>query len=284
MGYALGMCTNYSGSTGDVGPKLEKIAAAGFTHVLWGDHAWHDYLYTDPEIEYAARCLERTGLKVNDLHCPTGKDQRWGSGVEHERLAGVESLKNRIRMASRLGCDVIVCHTPTEPEDAAERTAYWDRQRRTLEALRELAGRSGVRLAMENTLPGNFDTLERFLEIGGAELVGVCYDSGHGNAKVDWPGNGLERFERIKSRVIDLHLHDNDGTGDLHWMLFRGTTDWARLATLAVGSGYRKTVVPLEVVLEQSGLSDETAFLRQAAEVARRLAGLFDAAAQGKAR
>ena len=283
MIYTLGMCTNYLGSTGDVAAKLGRIAAAGFTHVLWGEHAWHDYMYTDAEIEYAAKCLERAGLRVSDLHAPIGKDQCWGSAVEHQRLAGIEAVKNRLRMAAAIGCDVVVLHTPEEPA-AAERTVYWDRQKRTLDALRETSAACRVRLALENVMPGNFDTLDGFLALGGPEFLGICYDSGHGNAAAGPRGWALERLERIKDRLVDMHLHDNDGVGDLHALPFGGTSDWQRLATIVATSGYLRRVVPLEVSMERAGFADEAAFLARAALMAGRLAAMFEAAADGAGR
>jgi len=278
MTIEIAITSNYAESTGDPQPHLERIAEAGFSHVLWAHHAWSDYIYTEPEIEHLARCLEATGLALNDLHCPTGKEQKWGSPVEHERLAGIELVKNRIAMAARLGCDVVVCHIPTEPDDPAEQRVFWDRQRRTMDALQPLATELGVRLALENTLPGNFDTLEKFLAMYGPEFLGLCYDSGHGNARVDWPGDGLQRATRIKDRIIDLHLHDNDGTGDHHRMLFSGTVDWAAVAGLIPGSGYTKGVVPIEVGMEQTGFQDEAEFLRQVYQTGLRFAELMAAA------
>ena len=64
MTQQLAITSNYAASTGDPQPYLERIAEAGFTHVLWAHHAWSDYIYTDPEIEHIARCLEATGLAL----------------------------------------------------------------------------------------------------------------------------------------------------------------------------------------------------------------------------
>jgi len=273
----LAITSNYARSDGDPEPYLARIAEGGFTHVLWGHHAWSDFIYTAPEIRHVEGCLKRTGLKMQDLHCPTGKDKAWGSPVEYQRLAGVEMVTNRIEMAGRLGCDVVVMHIPMEPDDPAEQAAYWDRQRRTMDALFPVARRCGVRMALENTLPGNFDTLERFFQIGGPEVLGLCYDAGHGNARVDWPGNGLERLEGVKDRVIDLHLHDNDGTGDLHWLPFTGTVDWRRLAAIIPTTSYRKNVVPIEAGIKDEQ-EDQAQFLSQVAECGRRFAAMLEEA------
>lgn len=277
MSVELAVTSNYARSDGDPEPYLARIAEAGFTHVLWGHRAWSDFLYTDPEIRHIKGCLKRTGLKMQDLHCPTGKDKAWGSPVEYQRLAGVEMVTNRLEMAARLSCDVVVMHIPTEPDDPAGRSAYWDRQRRTMDALCPAAARCGVRMALENTLPGNFDTLEKFFAMCDPGAMGLCYDAGHGNAKVDWPGNGLERLERIKDRLIDLHLHDNDGTGDLHWLPFAGTVDWQRLAEIIPRTTYRKNVIPIEAGIKYEQ-ENQMQFLKRVADCGRRFAAMLEAA------
>ena len=100
----------------------------------------------------------------------------------------------------------------------------------------------------------------------GGDYVGLCYDSGHGNLA----GDGLDQLERFKDRLITVHLHDNDGTGDQHRLPFTGMVDWPRLARLMAQSSYRKGVT-LEVGMRNTGLSEPRAFLARAMETARAL-------------
>jgi sugar phosphate isomerase/epimerase len=279
MKSTLAIASHYAQLNGDPEPYLERIAAAGFTHLLWGHHAWHDFVYVEPEIRHIYRCLQNTGLRVNDLHSSCGKEKNWGSAIEYQRLAGVEIIKNRIEAAACWGCDVVVLHVPREPLASADVVDYWDRQRRTMDALGPWAVRHKVRLALENAQPGNFDTIERFLADYGPEFLGFCYDCGHGNVAIGWPGNGLERMDRIKHRLIDLHLHDNDGKGDHHALPFTGTVDWARLAKLIAASAYGKNVIPLEVGLSDPTPQRETQFLHDALQAGRRLAAMVETAA-----
>ena len=57
-------------------------------------------------------------------------------------------------------------------------------------------------------------------------------------------------------RLMALHLHDNDGRGDLHQPPFMGTVDWPRLAEILRQSSY-----PREISFEIS--IRNTAFFRQ---------------------
>ena len=280
MSFHIAMTSNYARSDGDPEPSLARIAEAGFTHVLWAHHAWSDFLYTEPEARHVERCLKRHGLKLNDLHCPTGKDKAWGSPVEYQRQAGVEMIKNRIELAARLGSSVVVMHIPMEPRDPAARRDYWRRQRRTMDALAPWALRHKVRMALENTQPHNFNTLEKFFAMCGPEVMGLCYDCGHGNIQSHGRCDALARLEGLRGRVIDLHLHDNDAKDDVHWLPFTGTVDWKRLARIIPTTSYGKDVIPIETGLHVKDPSpaQEMRFLKKVAGLARRFGEMVEKA------
>jgi sugar phosphate isomerase/epimerase len=63
-------------------------------------------------------------------------------------------------------------------------------------------------LAFENMIHGNFPLIERLLREYSPDHIGLCYDSGHGNMNPD----GLQMLERLKDRLISVHLHDNGKT------------------------------------------------------------------------
>ncbi|MBN1515079.1 sugar phosphate isomerase/epimerase, partial [Candidatus Sumerlaeota bacterium] len=94
----------------------------------------------------------------------------------------------------------------------------------------------------------------------GPELLGLCYDAGHGNIG---EGRGLTHLEKVKHRLLSIHLHDNDGNGDQHNFVFSGTVEWTRLARIIAESSYTKCV-SMEVSIRNSGISDEQAFLERA--------------------
>jgi len=273
MAEPVAMTTDYVESTGDPEPYLRAIADAGFGSVHWC-HQWcTDFLYGEAEIAEIARVLDEYGLAVNDLHGSAGKEKVWSSAVEYQRAAGVELVRNRIDMARRLDCDVVIMHYPAEPDDEgdAARQPYWDRFRRTMDELRPFAAERGVRIAVEN---GYFDTIEKMLSLYGPDYLGLCYDSGHGNCIPD----GLDRLAAVKDRLISLHLDDNDGSGDQHMPIFGATVDWERLAAVIAASGYSRPVMTMEVVTREAGIEDEGEFLRHCLEGGRRFAAMVEAA------
>ena len=88
-------------------------------------------------------------------------------------------------------------------------------------------------------------------------------------------GAGLDHLDAFHDRLISVHLHDNDGTGDQHNLLFSGTEDWPRLARLLAHSAYTKCV-SIEVMMRNSGIDEERAFLAKAFETGTRFASMVD--------
>lgn len=261
------IATDYRQDTGSPYPHLRAIAEAGFTHLHWCHHWNTDFLYARCEISQIADWLAELGLQVTDLHASAGNEKGWVSAQEYERLAGVELVANRLEMCARIGCDVAVLHIPLEPEDEPARLAYWGRVRRSLDALEPISRATGVRIAFENGgTPESWIPIVTVMSEYSLEFVGLCYDCGHGNLS----GDGLAQLATHAGRLIAIHLHDNDGSGDQHRLPFMGTVDWGRLAGLIAGSSYRKWV-NLEVSQARSGYDDEVAFLREALAIANRL-------------
>ncbi|MBT4820554.1 MAG: sugar phosphate isomerase/epimerase, partial [Lentisphaerae bacterium] len=221
----LAVNTDYARGTGDPEPPLRGIAEAGFTHVHWC-HQWcTDFIYTEPEIRQVELWFAELGLKLVDLHASHGVEKCWADLRDYRRQAGLDLVRNRIEMTQRLEGDVITLHAPSESEDAATRTASRDAIRRSLDELSPHAERCGVRIAFENLMShGNADQLALIFSEYPPDYVGLCYDSGHGNVT----GDGLDLLEKWQHRLIAVHLHDNDGTGDQHQLPYQGSIDWSR--------------------------------------------------------
>jgi sugar phosphate isomerase/epimerase len=265
----LSIATDYAADSGCPEPALRGMARAGFTHVHWC-HQWNsDFLYSNPEIDQIAHWLDEFGLTLIDLHGSAGREKAWGSARDYERLAGIELVVNRMEMVRRLGGDAVVMHLPKEPDAEAEKTAYWDRTQRTLDALRPAAATFEVRIALENLAPANHASISRVLDLYPPDYIGICYDSGHGNMT----GRGLDWLEPHADRLIATHLHDNDGVGDQHKLPGMGTVDWPRLARIIARSSYNKPP-SMEVSQKNSGYENrEEEFLAAARDCGPRIQG-----------
>lgn len=262
----LSISTDYLASTGSPEPYLQRIAEAGFSHVHWC-HQWNtDFLYSESEIARIKDWLNDFDLQLLDLHASHGQEKHWLAAEPYRREAGIELVRNRIAMTAALSGRVIILHASPEPDAETEREAYWSRLMASLDALRDTARELGVRIAIEN---GHFDTIEKILSDYEPGFIGLCYDSGHGNIR----RNELNRLDALKDRLISVHLHDNDGTGDQHNLLFSGTIDWATLAGILAQSGY-EGCASMELSMPSSGIEDEPTFLAKAFETGSRFSAM----------
>ena len=266
------MTTDYATSEGCPEPYLRRISEAGFRHIHWCHHWCTDFLYDDGEIDQIARWLAALDLKLNDLHGSHGREKAWGSPRPYEREAGVALVRNRIEMAHRLHCDVVIVHIPLPRDDEDGLAAYWERWEASLDALEPVARSRGVRIALENSPDDNMDIIAEAFSRYGPDFLGLCYDTGHGAMA----GNGLDRLADHADRLISLHLHDNDGATDQHRVPFTGIVDWDRLAAIVAASSYTKPAITLECVMRNSPITEETDFLATAAEAGSRFAAMVD--------
>lgn len=272
----LSMTSDYVGGVGNPEPALRLLTEHSFTHVHWC-HQWNtDFLYGRAEIAQIQRWFRQYGLQLTDLHASAGVEKQWLSAREYERLAGVELVKNRIAMTAHLGADAIVLHPDAEPGEPQARAMFWERLRRSLDALEPFARARGVRVALENLWFDTFPTIEQIFALYPPDFVGLCYDSGHGQLT----GDGLDWLDRLKGRLVALHLHDNDGTDDQHKPLFTETVDWDRLARLIAASSYQKCV-SMEVSKRESGFADTGEFLAAVFASGSRFARMVDHARGG---
>lgn len=270
----LALATDYREDKGDAIPYLRLLAEAGFSCTHWA-HEWNtDYVYTDEEVSRIGAALQDCGLHLRDLHASLTERANWGSRDETVRQAGVDLTLNRLRMTAALGGQAMVMHLPTEPGPDGIPHYPFDVLHRSLEALAEPAREYRVALALENSAPDNMPAIAALLEQYPPELLGLCYDSGHGHIA----GNGLDRLETMTDRLLVLHLHDNNGQDDLHNLPFSGTGDWGRLARILAAAPYDGPLT-----MEASHLGDDnTAFLRAAWEQGGRLEQMVQEARQSR--
>ncbi|MCS7061053.1 MAG: sugar phosphate isomerase/epimerase family protein [Anaerolineae bacterium] len=264
---ALSLTTDYAADTGNPEPYLRRIAEAGFSHIHWCHHWNTDFIYLPSEIAQIKRWLRTFGLQLLDTHGSDGKEKRWASPFEYERLAGVELVKNRIDFTAALGGDAVVMHIPDQNE-RADNPFVWDQVRRSLDELEPYTRAQAVRIAIENTGDGagNYENVHELLATYAPDFLGVCYDCGHGALH----GRGLDQLEAMKDRLIAVHLHDNDGLSDLHRLPFTGIVDWARLAAIIKCSSYHKCI-SLESNMRHEPARDEQDFLARAFAAGTRL-------------
>lgn len=92
------------------------------------------------------------------------------------------------------------------------------------------ASKIGLRVAVENVFDEDPGALHMLIEKIGSPDFGFCFDTGHFNL---FSTVSMEQwFENLGKSLIEVHLHDNDGTADSHWALGRGDIDFQQFFQL----------------------------------------------------
>ncbi|MBI2060064.1 MAG: sugar phosphate isomerase/epimerase [Nitrospirae bacterium] len=177
------------------------------------------------DVEKLARELPQS-LHVT-VHAPY-RDLSPGAFDRRVRTATRERLEELLEVAEVLRARSVVCHLGYEPKQHHRHTDEWlQNSVETWSHLAETAQNAGIRIALENVYEDSPVLHQKLLELLKDDSMGICIDVGHANlySKVsvrNW-------FDALKDHIIELHLHDNDGTEDQHLPLGRGKIDFEKI-------------------------------------------------------
>ena len=204
--------------------------------------ARHHFDYTDrPTVREIANWFRDTGIRPT-LHQPIFTpelSERWSRHVpatlslistnKSERIEAMDEVKRALEIAEQIPLYAITLHLGLK--DDRYDTSAIDNSLTAIEHLKAFAHPLGVKVLIEN-IQNDVTTPEHILEIlniGHFSNVGVTLDVGHAHIS----DTGLDHaFELLRSRIAELHLHDNNGQRDEHLWPGSGTIDWTNLARL----------------------------------------------------
>lgn len=239
--------------------QIGRIAGAGFRRL---DFNFLDYCNSPDSpftsegwegwIDSAGEAADRYGAKFNQAHAPCPVL----SCAEDMTL-----MKKLCRRAfigcAKLGIPWLVFHHIPDPAKYGSGLTKFEFDRLFFSWMLEDAHRYGVGIAIENLFNGG--------EAGGVRLnpvdysialadelcdplVGVCYDTGHGNIKrYNLLGGEKDTTDayaniiRIGKRLRATHIHDNTGDIDEHIPPFMGTIDWKGVMRALDEIGYEQS-------------------------------------------
>lgn len=193
--------------------------------------------------EQAGLLLLRRLLKAGEVgtvsvHGPFGPEVDGSSLDGAARERAIRENLEALERTSSVGGEFMVYHLSYRVEDEGERPERKKRAAESLSRVVEGAKRLGVKLAVENLPRADVGWSEAEIEeVSGpfwGDSVGVCLDTGH----MQVCGLGLGVLDSLGSRIISLHIHDNDGTEDQHLFPGEGSFDWAGLGRRLTEMGF----------------------------------------------
>jgi L-ribulose-5-phosphate 3-epimerase len=238
--------------------RFRMIKAAGFnsTFFWWGD----EFMEVDGPKEQHAEMARRQGLQVENVHLPfEHANNLWLDNLEADAL--MNSYMRSVKECAGQNIPVAVLHL-TEGEDLpCMNQLGFDRMKRLVDQ----AERYSVNIALENLRKP--DHLKFILSGIHSDRLGFCFDSGHQHCRT----KDVDFLSLYGSRLMALHLHDNDESQDQHRIPGEGTIDWKLLCRKLKATRYTGAAA-LEVTNEFSeykGRESVEEFLKRAYEAAR---------------
>lgn len=188
---------------------------------------------------------EAAGICINQMHMPYPNYVPGGSRDLNDYLRNVVAPRS-MEICAFFNCPYIVVHGFKLARFLGSEDAEWSAMEQFLDFLAPAAKETGITICVENlyeTVGGHIvegpccnvrkaaERIDRMNDRYHGEVLGFCFDTGHANLV----GIDCESFiTGLGSRLKVLHIHDNDGVGDLHQIPFTFTrtrentasTDW----------------------------------------------------------
>ncbi|MDH3364584.1 MAG: sugar phosphate isomerase/epimerase [Thermoplasmata archaeon] len=170
------------------------------------------------------------------VHAPMS-DVNIGSVYEPMRAVAVKEIVGAIEACRELGASLITVH-PGFIHGIAflAKDKVVVQTKRSLAELAPVAADNSVNLAVENMPKGinaTCITAKELIEVIAGPNLGVCFDMGHANT-----AGQIDDFLRHAELILNVHLHNNDGTWDQHNAIDEGTADVAAVLDSIDRSGY----------------------------------------------
>jgi len=177
---------------------------------------------------------EAAGIRINQMHMPYPTFVP-GAKKEVNDYLWKEVGPKSMEICRFFGCPHIVVHGFKLERYYGSEQAEWEKTEEFLEYLAPMAKEYGITICMENLYNGQgahmkegpgcnavkaARRIDAMNEKYGAEVLGFCYDTGHGNLV------GLDPYRFLTTlgeRLKVLHIHENDGVADLHQLPFTFT-------------------------------------------------------------
>ncbi|MFW6011664.1 MAG: sugar phosphate isomerase/epimerase family protein [Desulfosalsimonas sp.] len=182
--------------------------------------------FSDDDFLFVASKFRQAGCTIT-LHGPF-LDLSPGSPDPGILAVTEKRLEQTIRVAEAFRPQTIVCHAGyDESRYGFFREQWYENAARTWLRTAEKLAEKQIRLMLENVYETEPDQLVRLFEMTGHENLGCCLDIGHLTVFSSIPTT--DWIKKLSEFTGQLHLHDNDGTSDLHLGMGKGDIDFTPL-------------------------------------------------------
>jgi sugar phosphate isomerase/epimerase len=205
--------------------NLERVLDIGLQPEIYFNAATLDELNW-AEVRKASRELGRKNLPVT-FHGPF-MDLNPGAVDEKIREVTLRRFEQVFALAPFFQPRAIVFHPGYDRWRYDNNVDLWlEKSLLTWKPLAERAETLSVKLAIENVFEDHPSSLRKLFSALDSPWVGYCLDAGHGN--LFSRGAITEWLDALGSRLVEMHLHDNNCQADEHLPLGEGCIDFAAI-------------------------------------------------------
>lgn len=180
--------------------------------------------------EYA----DRHGIYIWTTHLPFQREWSITQETEEARKWAFDFQCMMIERATDIGVDKFVMH-PGGPIPGISREESINYVKDAFSRLADFAHARGAQIAVENMIPiclGN--TADEVLEIASAnDKLRICFDTNHLLL-----GSHEDFLNKIRDKLITVHINDYDFENERHWLAGYGKIDWVALYKKLCEIGY----------------------------------------------
>ena len=238
--------------------RYRIIKEAGFDGVLlwWSDGFGRDR-FGQNDYRNGPKYAREAGLFIENIHTPVqNQNNLWLDNLDGEALT--DCYLQCVSDCAQFQIPTMVVHLPDEDHP------YNDLGLDRIKVITEKAELLGVNVALENLR--NLTSLTYVLDKVDSPRIGFCYDCGHHYRY--YPG--VDLLSMYGSRLMALHLHDNNGIYAQHGLPFDGTIDWTTTMKKIAETDYSGATAIEAMNWDYMNLTAEV-FLQKGYERAKRL-------------
>ncbi len=212
---------NWFGYIMAIEERIKLIKQAGYDYVmLWWEDEYYPYKVDRREFN---KILGSYDLKLDNVHLPFENTNNLWSESSEERNNHVNMIKRWLYECRDSGVNTTVLHVTEGKEKNFDYSLVYD----SFSKIIKEAEKTGIKVAVENTQMLNYT--EFILKEIDSPNLGFCYDSSHDFVNGSSFGEILDRWQ---NKLIAVHLSDNDGLCDRHWIPGKGHVKWDRIISV----------------------------------------------------
>ena len=232
---------------------LEKLKRHGYDCIDYNCGKFPNFVDTEHEIfslsewnfekrlKEERKIYENAGVEVYQTHGPWRYPPL--DNTKEERDERFEKMCKAIRGTAYLGCKNTVIHPlmPFGSHSDAEPQAQWDINLEFMSRLADVGREYGITVCFENMpfreLPlSPVSAILKMVKEINNDYFKVCLDTGHCAVLGTSPANAVRMLG--KEYLCTMHVHDNNGERDYHWLPETGVVDWADFSSALQEIGF----------------------------------------------